>query len=73
VRRTGPGGAWMTPVPRPPATDLSVPAEPALLHPAFGAVLTELIQSGGMDSFRQTDDHVVTALKLPCQGPPAAA
>ena len=38
------------------------PAEPALLDPVFGAVLTELIQSGGMDSFRQSDDHVLIAL-----------
>ncbi len=38
------------------------PAEPALLHPVFGAVLTELIQSGGIDGFRQSDGHVLIAL-----------
>jgi hypothetical protein len=38
------------------------PAEPALLYPVSAAVLAELIQSGGMDSFRQSDDHVLIAL-----------
>jgi hypothetical protein len=38
------------------------PAGPERLHRVFGAVLTELIQSGGIDSFRQSDDHVLIAL-----------
>jgi hypothetical protein len=38
------------------------PAEPGLLYPVFGAVVAELIQSRGMDSFRQSDDHVLIAL-----------
>jgi hypothetical protein len=38
------------------------PAEPALLYPVFDAVVTELIQSGGIDSFRQSDGHVLIAL-----------
>ena len=38
------------------------PAGPELLHPVFGAVLAELIQSGGIDGFRQSDGHVLIAL-----------
>ncbi len=38
------------------------PAEPALLHPVFGAVLAALIQSGGIGGFRQSDGHVLIAL-----------
>ena len=38
------------------------PAGPELLHPVFAAVSTALIQSGGIDSFRQPDGHVLIAL-----------
>ena len=38
------------------------PAGPDLLHPVFAAVSADLIQSGGIDSFRQPDGHVLIAL-----------
>lgn len=38
------------------------PAEPALLDPAFDAVLTELERSGGLDVFRRLGDHHLLAL-----------
>lgn len=38
------------------------PAEPASLAPVFDAVLAELALSGGLDTFRQADGHVLVAL-----------
>jgi hypothetical protein len=38
------------------------PAGPEQLYPVFDAVLAELIQSGGIGSFRQSDGHVLIAL-----------
>jgi hypothetical protein len=37
-------------------------AEPALLHPAFAAVLGEVQRPGGLDAFRRPDGHVLIAL-----------
>ena len=38
------------------------PAQPALLHPVFTAVVDELDDSGGLDTFRRLDGHVAIAL-----------
>ena len=38
------------------------PAEPELLHPVFTAVVDELEDTGGLDSFRRLDGHVLVAL-----------
>ena len=38
------------------------PAAPALLHPVFAEVLTELERSGGLQAFLRFDDHVLIAL-----------
>src|SRR5215468_2684653 len=38
------------------------PAEPELLHPVFTAVVDELEDIGGLDSFRRLDGHVLVAL-----------
>ena len=42
--------------------DMLDPADPALLHPVFDAVLAELKQSGGLSAFRRSDQHVLIAL-----------
>jgi len=42
--------------------DMLDPAEPALLHPVFDAVLTELERSGGLAAFRRPSKHVLIAL-----------
>ena len=38
------------------------PAAPALLHPVFADVLTQLERSGGLAAFRRLGDHVLIAL-----------
>jgi hypothetical protein len=38
------------------------PAEPALLYPAFGAALTELERSGGLNAFRRLGGRTLIAL-----------
>src|SRR5215469_949355 len=38
------------------------PAEPELLHPVFTAVVDELDDTGGLNSFRRLDGHVLVAL-----------
>ena len=38
------------------------PAKPELLHPVFTAVVDELADTGGLDSFRRLDGHVLIAL-----------
>src|SRR6202795_3882570 len=38
------------------------PVEPALLHPAFDAALTELERSGGLNAFHRLGDRTLIAL-----------
>jgi Transposase DDE domain len=38
------------------------PADPALLHPVFGAVVAEIEQSGALSAFRRPGNHVLIAL-----------
>src|ERR1700712_1727450 len=38
------------------------PADPALLHPAFDATLTELERSGGLNAFHRLDSRILIAL-----------
>src|SRR5271166_1742883 len=42
--------------------DMLDPAAPELRYPAFGAVLAELEQSGGLSAFRRPGNHVLIAL-----------
>lgn len=39
--------------------DMLDPADPALLHPVFGAVRAEMEQSGGLSAFRRPGNHVL--------------